>query len=109
MSLPIIFGILLAVVDVFVLSMLKMRHDGTIKTNVVFLLAFIIYGFQSIIFYKSLDYGSMIQMNLIWDVTSDILVSFIGLYYFKEATSTTQKIGIVLGILSLLLLKRSKI
>ena len=106
MTPPIIFGILLALVDVIVLAMLKMRHDGTIKTNSVFLLAFIIYGCQSIIFYKSLDYGSMIQMNLIWDLTSDILVTIIGLCYFKEATSTNQKIGIFLGILSLLLLKR---
>ena len=108
MTSPIIFGILLAIVDVIVLAMLKMRHDGTIKTNAVFLLAFVIYGFQAIIFYKSLDYGSMVQMNLMWDITSDILVTIIGIYYFKEATSTNQKLGIVLGIVSLLLLKRGR-
>jgi multidrug transporter EmrE-like cation transporter len=99
------FGLLMAVIDVLVLSMLKMRHTGQLTGDWVFIVAFLVYGSQTIIFYKALSYANLTIMNILWDLTSDVLVTLIGLYYFKEATTFKQKIGIVLGATAMLLLK----
>ena len=85
--------------------MLKMRHTGELTGNWVFVFAFIVYGAQTIIFYKALSYANLTIMNILWDLTSDVLVTIIGLYYFKEATTFKQKIGIVMGGTAMLLLK----
>jgi len=104
-SFPILFGLAMASIDVAILSMLKMRHTGEIKSDWVFIIAFIVYGMQTIIFYKALSYTNLTNMNLIWDLTSDVLVTIVGIYFFKEAVTNVQKIGIFLGIISILLLK----
>jgi len=101
----ILFGTIMAIVDVIVLSMLKMRYTGQLKGNWVFVVCFLVYGFQSVIFYKSLSFSNMTIMNIMWDVISDVLVTIVGLYYFKEVTDWKQKLGIVLAIVSIILLK----
>lgn len=101
----VLFGLSMAMVDVFVLSLLKMRYNKTITTDWVFIIAFLIYGFQTVIFYKSLSYGNLTNMNLLWDLSSDILVTIVGIYFFKEAVTTLQRVGILLGMISIYLLK----
>ena len=81
-GLPILFGIAMACIDVVILSMLKMKHMGTLQSTWIFVIAFCVYGFQSLIFYKSLDYANLTRMNLLWDICSDVLVTIIGLYLF---------------------------
>ncbi len=102
---PILFGLAMAVIDVLVLSMLKMRYVGDIKGNWVFVFAFLVYGMQTVVFYKALGYSNLTNMNLIWDLSSDILVTIVGIYFFKEAVTFSQKFGIVLAIIAILLLK----
>lgn len=99
------FGLLMASIDVVILSLLKMRYMGQICGDWVFPFAFIVYGCQAILFYKALQYGTMIQMNMIWDVISDIIVTMVGLYLFKEAINNRQKLGVALGVIALLLLR----
>lgn len=103
---PILFGIVMASIDVVILSMLKLKHMGKIKTQWVFVLAFLVYGMQALIFYKALDFAKLSNMNMLWDVTSDVFVTIVGIYLFKEAVSDCQKIGIVLGITALILLHK---
>jgi len=43
-------------------------------------------------------------MNLLWDVMSDVLVTSIGLFYFKEKLTKFKKMGVVLSIISIVLL-----
>ena len=102
---PLFFGMSMAVVDVIVLSMLKAKYNENypiLNTPWIFVLAFMLYGFQTLIFYKSLNYGGLTQMNLMWDLSSDILVTFIGLYFFTESVTTQQKVGIILGIIAII-------
>ncbi len=105
MHLALMFGLAMACIDVIVLSALKMKHNGTIKTPWIFLIAFIVYGCQALIFYKALDYSNLTNMNLFWDITSDILVTIVGIYYFKEVETNLQRLGIILAFLSILLLR----
>ena len=99
------FGFLLATVDLFVLSALKLHHIGRIKSDLVFLLSFIVYGIQPLVFYRSLSYANMINMNFMWDVASDIMVAIVGFMIFKEVLTQNQMIGAMLGLVSLRLLK----
>ena len=98
-------ALFMASIDVIVLSLLKMKYLNEITGNWVFVVAFLVYGCQSIIFYKSLQYSSLTQMNILWDVTSDLLVTIVGLYVFKEVITSTQKIGILFAIAAIFLLK----
>jgi|KBSMisStandDraft_5_1062788.scaffolds.fasta_scaffold848130_1 drug/metabolite transporter (DMT)-like permease len=100
-----LYGVVLAIIDVFVLSLLKMRYLNIIKSDIILVIAFLIYGIQALIFYKSLSHSTLVQMNLSWDLISDILVTFAGIYLFKESFSKRQKLGIVVALFALFLLK----
>jgi drug/metabolite transporter (DMT)-like permease len=104
MSKPLLFDFLMAGIDAVVLSLLKLFSIGSITSYVVFILAFIIYGCQPFIFYYGLRFANLTVMNLMWDLASDILIAYIGLMIFKEKISNLQKIGILFGLVSLVLL-----
>jgi multidrug transporter EmrE-like cation transporter len=95
----------MAGIDVVVLSLLKARHIGEVTGNWVFIFAFLVYGFQSIVFYKALSFATLTTMNIVWDVTSDVLVTLMGLYFFKEALTWSQKIGVLFAMIAMVLLK----
>jgi multidrug transporter EmrE-like cation transporter len=46
----------------------------------------------------------MTVMNILWDVSSDVLVTVIGIFIFGEVLTTTQWVGLVLAILGITLL-----
>lgn len=102
---PVLFGIAMAIIDVFVLSLLKMKHSGQIIGTWVFLVAFLVYGSQTFIFYKSLSYSSLDNMNMLWDITSDIAVALMAVYFFKESLTQSQMFGLVLGMIAIYLLR----
>lgn len=104
---PVLFGFTMALVDVFVLGTLRLKHEHPERISKwVLPIAFIVYGLQSIVFYKSLDFSNLIIMNLLWDISSDILVSLVGFLFFKEVLSKSQIAGVLLGIVSIYLLSR---
>jgi drug/metabolite transporter (DMT)-like permease len=102
---PLMYGMFMAFIDVFILSALKMRRIGGIVGNWIFPLAMLVYGFQPLIFYNALKFSSLTIMNLMWDLSSDIMVTLIGLFIFKEHLSLKQKMGVGLGLVSIFLLK----
>ena len=101
----ILFGFLMAGVDVVGLSLLKMISLGTLKPFIQWMvIPTIVYAFQPWIFVTSLKYESLTIMNLIWDLASDVLVTLTGLLYFKEKVSTKRLIGVVFAFISLALM-----
>jgi len=79
---PLVYGLCMALIDVFSLSVLKGIHLGLMSKTLRFL-AVIVYGMQPLIFLASLNFETLTVMNLLWDVMSDVLVSIVGLYFFK--------------------------
>lgn len=51
---------------------------------------------QPLIFLQSLNYETMTVMNILWDITSYVIVSLIGLIYFNEGLTIHKKIGLFL-------------
>ena len=100
---PIVYGTYMATVDVFVLSLLKAINLGWIGPAMM-VLPTLIYAMQPWVFLTSLKYESMTVMNLLWDVMSDLMVTFTGLYFFKETISTTKMVGVGFGLVAVFLL-----
>ena len=64
----------------------------------------ILYAFSPTILLQSLTSESLVIMNLLWDLCSDILITFICLYFFKETISPTKMLGVLLSFISIFLM-----
>jgi len=102
--LPIFFGTVMALLDVLVLGTLKMIHNKTLPRTYGILFSVGAYAMEPLIFLKALNYESMVVTNLVWDLTSDVLVTLQGVLIFKEKFSVIRWFGIVLSMISLAIL-----
>ena len=100
---PIVFATTMAALDSVVLSWLKYYSLGKISW-IYIPLGMIVYSLQPLLFVESLKYETLTVMNILWDVISDILVSGIGLFYFKEKISTLKMIGLSFSCIAVILL-----
>ncbi len=98
------YGATLALGDSLVLSTLKAYSEKMITWRGVVPLVMAYYSLQPYIFLKSLAHQSLTVMNLLWDVMSDVTVTIIGLFYFKEKLTKFKKIGVLLSVISIILL-----
>jgi multidrug transporter EmrE-like cation transporter len=102
-TIPLKFGFIMATVDVLMLSIVKkVSLDSRILRWMI--LPTIIYAIQPWIFLQSLQYESLIIMNLMWDLISDILVTLTGLIFFKESIGPYKLIGVILSFISITLM-----
>lgn len=95
------YGFMMASIDLLVFPFMKLYSIGKIKTLWFMGFAMIVYGMQPWIFLQSLQYESMTIMNLYWDLSSDLLVTLMGLFVFKEEIGYYKKIGMVFTVLAL--------
>jgi multidrug transporter EmrE-like cation transporter len=105
---PFLYGLFMATIDVFMLGMLKMISTGAIKNIWYMAIPTLVYAFQPWIFLHSLRVESMLVMNLLWDLISDVLVTANGVLYFKEKLSQTKTIGVLFSLIGMYLLSCEK-
>ena len=98
------FGGAMATIDAFILSSLKAYSLGWLQWRGILIISMLIYSFQPLLFLQSLQYSSLTVMNLLWDVMSDVIVTIIGLFYFKERLTKFKKMGVLLSLVSIILL-----
>lgn len=101
---PLSFGVLMALIDVFMLGLIKSISLNVPKYVTWMIAPTIIYALQPWLFLKSLEYESLIVMNLIWDLASDLFVTLLGFFYFGERVGYYKRIGVFLSFVSLILL-----
>ena len=101
--LPLVYGSYLATVDVFALGILKFINLGKLSKSYL-TIPTILYAIQPHVFLAAMKYENMTVMNLLWDVISDVLVTSMGLYYFKETLSPIKMIGVGFAFISIVLL-----
>jgi len=94
----------MAFIDAFTLSALKAFHLGWIQWRGIIMISMLIYACQPLLFLQSLSHNSLTVMNLLWDVTSDILVTAIGIFYFSEKLTPLKRMGVLLSLVSVILL-----
>ena len=101
--LPIVFGISMAMFDVVMMRLAKLSKKGVISYGTALPLATLIYAVEPYIFFKSLNYESLTVMNLIWDLSSDIIVTLVGVFYFGETIKGLRWLAVLFSVFSLAL------
>jgi multidrug transporter EmrE-like cation transporter len=99
--LPIVFGVCMAVLDIMMMSIAKYSSKGQIAYASALPLATLIYALEPYLFFKSLNYESLTVMNLIWDLTSDVLVTILGVFWFGESIKGLRWLAVLFAIFSL--------
>ena len=96
------FGLFFGVADVIALSITKSVSLGL--NSLWMLVPVAVYAINPLIFLKALNKESLTIMNLVWDLTSDLLITFIGLFVFAETISPMKLLGVLLGLVGLFLM-----
>jgi len=110
MNSALLYGLLMATIDAFMLSFIKAFNLGWIKDFGWFkgarlmLLPTIVYALQPWIFLEAMKFETLTVMNLLWDMTSDVLVTAVGLLYFEETLSPRKMLGVVMSFIAMCLL-----
>jgi drug/metabolite transporter (DMT)-like permease len=100
---PIAFATAMAGIDSLAFSILK--KVSLKDLSIIFLpVAMLIYSMQPLIFLQALNFESMTIVNLLWNMMSNILVTFTGLVILQEKVGLLKGTGIVLGFLSIYLM-----
>lgn len=102
--LPIFFGTLMAIVDIFMMSSVKMISTGSIPSTWGVPLSVSIYALEPLIFLKAMKHEGMAVTNLIWNLMSNVIVTLQGVFVFGESIKGTRWVGICMSLLSLGLL-----
>lgn len=105
--LPIFFGTLMAIVDIFMMSSVKLISKDRIPSTWGVPLSMGIYTLQPLIFLKAMKYEGMAVTNLIWNLMSNIIVTLQGVFVFGESIKGTRWLGICMSLISLCLLAYS--
>jgi len=99
-----IYGLLIAFIlainDVFSFGISKLTYLKTISPTWI-IIPVILYTFQLPLFYYGLNYSSMSILNISWNLISNILVTLIGFYYFKEPVNNIEIVGLIFAFLSI--------
>lgn len=97
---PITLGLIMGGIDAGVLPWIKNIHDKN-KSLWYLIIPVSIYALQPLVFYYAMNFTSMTSMNLIWDLTSDILITFIGIFIIKEQLGLQQWIAVTLAFIAI--------
>lgn len=97
-----LFGLLFGLLDGFALPIIKGVSIGWKPLWMV--VPIIIYAINPLIFLKALSTESLAIMNLVWDLSSDVIVTMIGIFGFGEHIPRTKLIGVILSFVSLFLM-----
>ncbi len=101
---PVAYGAVMASIDVFMLGIIKTVSGNVGRYLRWMILPTLMYALQPWIFLSSLQFESLIVMNLMWDLISDILVTATGFLYFKERIGPYKTLGVILSFASIILM-----
>lgn len=93
------FGLLFAINDSFMMPFVKGIAGGWPFQWIA--IPMFAYALDPLIFFFALKGEGMALMNLVWNLMSNIIVTFVGLVLFKEGVTSMKLIGIVLSFISL--------
>ena len=97
-----IFGLLFGTIDACSLPIIKAVSAGlNFKWMAI---PFMLYAASPFVFLKGLAGESLTILNLVWDLSSDVIVTLIGLFFFKEVIPSTKLIGVCLSFIALFLM-----
>ena len=99
--LPIFFGTVMALIDIFMMALVKMIHNGTFSTAIGLSVSISLYALEPLIFLKAMKYEGMVVTNLVWNLMSNVLVTLQGILIFGETIKGIRWLGICMSLFSL--------
>jgi len=100
---PIGIATAMAGIDTLAFSILK--KISLKELGAVFIpLSMAIYSIQPVIFLQALKFENMTVVNLLWNMMSNILVTFTGLVLLQEKVGLIKGVGIALSFVAIYLL-----
>ena len=99
--LPIVFGIVMALIDITMMGTLKLVDQGKLAYAIGFPIATLLYAFEPYVFLKAMSTSNMVITNLIWNLASNILVTLSGVFFFGESIQTPKWLAIGMSLVSL--------
>tara|TARA_B100000035_G_C20965690_1_gene538646 strand:+ start:429 stop:782 length:354 start_codon:yes stop_codon:yes gene_type:complete len=98
--------LILIIVDVISTGLIKSSVNSMNNYYLYGMLGFFISGY---ILYLLLDLGDLAVTNAIWDILSIILISIIGIVYFRETYNIYHITGLFLAFTSLFFINYTEI
>ena len=102
--LPILFGTIMALIDIAMMGTVKMVSTGTLSAAVGVPVAVGIYAMEPLVFLRAMDYEGMVATNLIWNLMSNVIVTLQGVLIFGESIEGMRWVGIAMSLVSLAIL-----
>jgi len=99
--LPIVFGIVMALIDISMMGTLKLVDQGKLAYAIGFPIATLLYAFEPYVFLKAMTHSNMVVTNLIWNLASNILVTLSGVFFFGESIKGLKWLAIWMSLFSL--------
>jgi len=95
------YGSLLASMDILMQPIAKLVATKSLSVGWM-IVPTLVYALDPWIFLKSLSVEGIAIMNLVWNLTSNVFITFVGLVLFKEHITVLKGIGIALGFVAVL-------
>jgi multidrug transporter EmrE-like cation transporter len=102
--LPIVFGIAMALIDIVMMSTVKMTSTGSLSTALGLPLSMALYSLEPIVFLRAMKYEGMVVTNLVWNMMSDVIVTLQGVLIFGESIKGMRWVGIGMSLIALSIL-----
>lgn len=93
------YGLTFGTLDAIALPIVKGVSTGWDKAWM--LVPVLLYATSPFILLSALRQETLTIMNLVWDLTSDLIVTFIGLVIFAESLSPMKFLGVLFSFLAL--------
>jgi len=98
------YSSLMASVDIASLGLAKAAYTGAVPVVIGLAVSVLLYAIQPLLFYNALSFEGMAVINLLWNVISSIVVTLLGILYFKEKLTNLKLLGAAFSIVAIWLL-----
>lgn len=101
--LPVAFGATMAVLDLVMMSTVKQVGTGAwpVRTGLPF--ATLVYALEPFLFLQAMKYTGegLAVVNLVWNLSSDVLVTLMGVLWFGEKIQGARWIAVGMSLVAL--------
>jgi len=100
-----IYTTVMASLDAVAMTLLKLKSTSALTSPYILPLTMAIYSLEPLLFFKALSIKGMAILNILWDATSNILVTLVGAFILGEKISLTNWLGIFLCTVGIVLVE----
>ena len=97
-----LFGLVFGLLDSIALPLIKSVSLGA--NPFLMMIPTVVYAASPFIFLAALKRESLTIMNLVWDLTSDVVVTLIGIFIFRESIPPVKMLGVMTSFVALFLM-----